>query len=190
MPVTMCQHPQALTLKRSASNMTIYYHNHHIIPRHMNGTDDPSNLIKVNVAMHAFLHKLLWEEHSNQYDYIAWKCLSGQITNEEANRLANVHYHIGRDPWNKGKKGVQQSTKKGQPRSDEEKKKISVGTKSAMVNGNRGGRKKGSVPWNKGKNGVQQSTRKGTKQSPCSDETKKKISEGVKKSNDKKKGEQ
>ena len=120
--------------------MTIYYHNHHIIPRHMNGTDDPSNLIKVNVAMHAFLHKLLWEEHSNQYDYIAWKCLSGQITNEEANRLANVHYHIGRDPWNKGKKGIQQST------------------------------------------------RKGTKQSPRSDETKNKISEGVKKSNDKKRG--
>ena len=157
--------------------MTIYYHKHHIIPRHMGGTDDPSNLIKVNIAMHAFLHKLLWKEHSNQYDYIAWKCLSGQITNEEANRLSNVHYHIGRDPWNKGKKGVQQSTKKGQSRSDEEKKKISVGTKSAMVNGNRGGRKKGSVPWNKG-----------TKQSPHSNEQKKKISEGVKKSNDKKRG--
>ena len=180
MPVTMRQHPQALTLKRSASNMTIYYHNHHIIPRHMNGTDDPSNLIKVNVAMHAFLHKLLWEEHSNQYDYIAWKCLSGQITNEEANRLANVHYHIGRDPWNKGKKGVQQSTKKGQPRSDEEKKTISEKTKEGMKKSNKKlGAPKGTVPWNKG-----------TKQSPHSDELKKKISEGVKKSNDKKKGEQ
>ena len=128
--------------------------------------------------MHAFLHKLLWKEHSNQYDYIAWKCLSGQITNEEANRLSNVHYHIGRDPWNKGKKGVQQSTKKGQSRSDEEKKKISVGTKEGMKKSNKKlGAPKGTVPWNKG-----------TKQSPHSNELKKKISEGVKKSNDKKRG--
>ena len=171
--------------------MTIYYHKHHIIPRHMGGTDDPSNLIKVNIAMHAFLHKLLWKEHSNQYDYIAWKCLSGQITNEEANRLSNVYYHIGRDPWNKGKKGVQQSTKKGQSRSDEEKKKISEKTKEGMKKSNKKlGAPKGTVPWNKGKKGIQQSTRKGTKQSPRSDETKNKISEGVKKSNDKKKGEQ
>jgi hypothetical protein len=62
----------------------------------MGGSDEPSNLIKVNTAMHAFLHKLLWEEHGSQYDYIAWKCLSGQITNEEANIMATKVANTGR----------------------------------------------------------------------------------------------
>jgi hypothetical protein len=72
----------------------IIYHNHHIIPRHMGGTDDPSNLIKVNIALHAFLHKLLWEEHGKWEDKIAWQMLSGQISSAEASnearRLANL----------------------------------------------------------------------------------------------------
>lgn len=67
--------------------MTIY-HKHHIIPRHMGGTDDPSNLIKVTVEQHALLHKKLWEDLGHQEDYIAWQCLSGQITMSEAKHLA------------------------------------------------------------------------------------------------------
>lgn len=56
----------------------IYMHKHHIIPKHMGGTDDPNNLLTVNVTLHAFLHKLLWEEHGNWQDLAAWKGLSGQ----------------------------------------------------------------------------------------------------------------
>ena len=67
-----------------------------MIPRHRGGTDEPSNLLKVNVKLHAFLHKLLWEESGEQYDFIAWKCLSGQITNEEANILATKAANTGR----------------------------------------------------------------------------------------------
>lgn len=83
--------------------MSIIYHKHHIIPKHMGGTDDPKNIIKVNTTMHAFLHKLLWEEHGNQYDFIAWKCLSGQITNEEANIMATRVANTGRK-WNEYQK--------------------------------------------------------------------------------------
>ena len=37
-------------------------HKHHIIPRHMGGTDEPSNLTPpISVALHAALHKDLWE---------------------------------------------------------------------------------------------------------------------------------
>jgi len=36
----------------------IIWHNHHIIPEHAGGTNDPSNLVRVNIAMHSFLHKL------------------------------------------------------------------------------------------------------------------------------------
>lgn len=62
----------------------IQWHIHHIIPKHMGGTDDPRNLIKVNIAMHAFLHKLLWEEHGHHYDRLAYESLSGQISNQSA----------------------------------------------------------------------------------------------------------
>ena len=128
----------------------IIYHKHHIVPRHMGGTDDSKNLIKVNTALHAFLHKLLWEEHGNQYDFIAWKCLSGQITNEEANILATKNANTGKHPWNKGKTGLQKSYRKGVPRTEEEKKKISEGTKIGMQKTTKKiGAPKGTIPWNK-----------------------------------------
>lgn len=116
----------------------------------MGGTDDPSNLLRVNTALHAFLHKMLWEQHGSEFDKIAWKCLTGQITNEEANIEATKTANTGRTPWNKGKEGVQSSTRKGKPRNEEEKKRIAEGTKKAME-GVECGRKKGCVPWNKGK---------------------------------------
>ena len=128
----------------------IIFHNHHIIPRHMGGTDEPSNLLKVNTALHAFLHKMLWEEHGSDYDKIAWKCLSGQITNEEANIQATKASNTGRTPWNKGKTGLQKSTRKGIPRTEEERKMISEGTKKAMI-GVKCGTPKGTEPWNKSK---------------------------------------
>ena len=46
------------------SSNTIY-HVHHIVPRHMGGTDDPSNLIKLTIEEHAEAHKKLWEKHGN-----------------------------------------------------------------------------------------------------------------------------
>jgi hypothetical protein len=49
----------------------------------MGGTDDPSNLVELTVEEHAEAHRLLWEEHGNVYDYIAWKGLSGDKTTSE-----------------------------------------------------------------------------------------------------------
>jgi len=64
------------------------YHNHHIIPRHMGGSDEPSNLIKLTIEEHAEAHRKLWEEHGKEEDNIAWRMLSGQITSAEATKLA------------------------------------------------------------------------------------------------------
>ena len=58
-------------------------HIHHIIPKHMGGTDDPSNLVKLTVRQHALAHKKLYEEHGREEDYLAWKGLSGQMKKEE-----------------------------------------------------------------------------------------------------------
>lgn len=38
-------------------------HKHHIIPRHMGGTDDPSNLVELTVEKHAEAHRQLYEQY-------------------------------------------------------------------------------------------------------------------------------
>ena len=43
-------------------------HTHHIIPKHMGGTDDPSNLIELTVRQHALAHKKLYEKHGKWQD--------------------------------------------------------------------------------------------------------------------------
>jgi hypothetical protein len=66
--------------------MTIY-HNHHIVPRHIGGTDEPSNIIKLTIEEHAEAHRLLFEQHGRWQDEMAWKALSGQIPYAEITRL-------------------------------------------------------------------------------------------------------
>lgn len=97
----------------------------------MGGTDEPSNLIELTVEEHALAHKILFEQYGRWQDEIAWRCLSGQITNAEANleatRKANSErmrgsgnhfygkthtkearqkiaaFRIGKPSWNAGK---------------------------------------------------------------------------------------
>jgi len=64
------------------------YHNHHIIPKHMGGSDDPSNILRVTVEEHAEIHKKLWEEHGRWQDLCAYKVLSKEIGQEEAVKIA------------------------------------------------------------------------------------------------------
>ena len=58
-------------------------HKHHIIPRHMGGTDDPSNLIELTPEEHAEAHRLLYEEHGHWQDRVAWIGLAGLATKAE-----------------------------------------------------------------------------------------------------------
>jgi len=58
-------------------------HKHHIIPRHMGGSDDPSNLIELSIEEHADAHRVLYETHRKHEDYVAWKNLSGQMKKED-----------------------------------------------------------------------------------------------------------
>jgi hypothetical protein len=63
-------------------------HIHHILPKYLGGTDDPSNLVELTVEEHAEAHRLLYKQHSNWQDYCAWQALSGRIGQEEALRMA------------------------------------------------------------------------------------------------------
>ena len=62
-------------------------HIHHIVPKYIGGTDDPSNLVELTVEEHAEAHRLLFEQYGNKQDYIAWQALSGRIGREEILRM-------------------------------------------------------------------------------------------------------
>jgi hypothetical protein len=85
-------------------------HKHHIIPKHMGGTDDPTNIIELSVKEHAEAHKLLWEQYGKEEDRIAWIGLSKTVGKEEiVSEICSLA----------GKKG------KGKPKSQEFKIKLS-----------------------------------------------------------------
>jgi hypothetical protein len=115
-------------------------HKHHIIPRHMGGTDDPSNLIELTIEEHAEAHRILWEEHGLWEDRIAWLGLAKLIGKEEILRevLSNrklkgipkpkgfgekIRKAIkGREPWNKGKTIGPYSMERNKANSEAQKK--------------------------------------------------------------------
>lgn len=59
-------------------------HIHHIKPKHMGGTNEPSNLVELTVEEHADAHLELFKQYGKEEDYIAWLALSGQISKQEA----------------------------------------------------------------------------------------------------------
>jgi hypothetical protein len=71
-------------------------HKHHIVPKHIGGSDDPSNLVELTVEEHANAHKELYESHGRWQDYIAWKTLSGQIGLDDAIQEARGAANRGR----------------------------------------------------------------------------------------------
>lgn len=150
--------------------MTIYTHIHHIIPKHMGGTDDSSNLVEVTVEQHALLHKQLWEDLGHQEDHIAWRCLSGQITNQEAIREA---VKLARQRY--------KGTKRG-PLSEEAKSNISNAKKGKKINYPKNRKSRSE----KDKKAVSEKMKGSSNHfhgKKHSDETKKKISDAVKKKN-------
>ena len=58
-------------------------HKHHIIPKHMGGSNEENNLIELTIEEHAEAHKKLYEEHGHWQDYLAWQGLSGLMSKEE-----------------------------------------------------------------------------------------------------------
>ena len=62
-------------------------HKHHIIPKHMGGSDNADNIVELTVEEHAEAHKKLYEQHGHWQDYCAWQALSGRIGQEEILRM-------------------------------------------------------------------------------------------------------
>ena len=62
-------------------------HKHHIIPKHMGVTDDPSNLIELTREEHDQAHMKLYEEFGKREDLGAYYLITGQT--DEAAKIAS-----------------------------------------------------------------------------------------------------
>lgn len=57
---------------------TFYTEKHHVLPRHANGSDDLSNLVKLTYDDHAIAHYIRWFVYKNENDKIAYQVMMGQ----------------------------------------------------------------------------------------------------------------
>jgi hypothetical protein len=58
-------------------------HKHHVLPRHAGGTNDKSNLLLCSVSVHAYLHRIRYITHGDEYDRIAYLGLEKTIGKDE-----------------------------------------------------------------------------------------------------------
>jgi hypothetical protein len=146
--------------------MTKGIHKHHLKPRHLGGTNDPSNLLEVTVDEHALIHEARWYAYHQWQDYVAWKALSGQIGKEEIQFLKNSLAHKDfaawpkgkkRGPWTEERKKAHSLILKGKPKPPgfgEKLRQANLGKKRPWLSEwniiNKPGFKKGYTPWNKG----------------------------------------
>jgi len=59
-------------------------HTHHLLPKHMGGTDDESNLVHdVEITRHAMFHFANWQLWRKHEDWVAWRGLVRFMSTEE-----------------------------------------------------------------------------------------------------------
>lgn len=104
----------------------------------MGGTDDPSNLVLLSVKEHAEAHRLLYEKHGKQEDFVAWKMLSGKTEEAEATRIElakdGFQKFIKSDSSVDWKKNISDSLK-GKIQSEQSRTKRSISLKQAYAEG-------------------------------------------------------
>jgi hypothetical protein len=59
------------------------FHEHHLTPRHAGGSDTDDNKVRVSVVRHAMFHFARWQLYGEKGDFVAWKCLTGQLEGSE-----------------------------------------------------------------------------------------------------------
>lgn len=83
-------------------------HNHHLVPKHLGGSDDLSNImLGISVTRHAMFHFANWQLWGSKRDWIAYRCLVGTIDKEKTIEIVLS---------NAGKKGGQVAKESGQLR--------------------------------------------------------------------------
>jgi hypothetical protein len=118
-------------------------HWHHIIPEHIGGTDDPSNLVELTIEEHSEAHRVLYETYGRLEDKMAWMGLSKMISTQDIIQTLMTLNNPSKRPEERAyisqrMKGNKNASGK---KSEEHKRKIGLANK---------GKLKGRVPWNKG----------------------------------------
>lgn len=80
-----------------------FSYKHHIIPRHewrrrfgnLKGFNSSDNTVLLSLEQHIQAHQLLFELFGCEYDRVAYLAMSGQVTHEEASRIAGTVSNIG-----------------------------------------------------------------------------------------------
>ena len=85
--------------------MTKTLHKHHIVPKHMGGSDDSSNLVELTIEEHAEAHRVLYEKYGRWQDELAWKGLAGMLSTEECIQRSLSEAGKKGGATHKGKKG-------------------------------------------------------------------------------------
>jgi len=107
--------------------MTIY-HNHHIVPKHVGGTDHPSNIIRLTAEEHSLIHLELYEKFGRDEDRWAYVVLSVRkdidMSGENSPRWGRKHSEKTKKKMSMAKIG-----KLGKKHSEESKQKMSAARK-------------------------------------------------------------
>jgi hypothetical protein len=109
-------------------------HIHHIIPKHMGGTDEKNNLIEVTIEEHAELHRQLWKEFAHWEDELAWKGLSKMISKQEIISKVISETHKGKKVSEDTRKKMSEASPwKGKKRSKDTIQKMSEARKGKKL---------------------------------------------------------
>lgn len=133
-----------LIAKARANPPAGYCEVHHIVPRCLGGTDDPSNLIRLSARQHFVAHLLLAKAHGGKMIYAAWRMKNGgRHTNKEYEWLRQKHSNQMAEKWRGNQLG------RGRIKSQDERDAIAARFRGHRHNVGRvqsaGGRKKKSL---------------------------------------------
>lgn len=108
----------------------VYYELHHIVPRHMGGSNDSSNLVLLTFREHVLAHYMLWRIHNKNGDKLMFLLRSNQT--EEAQRL---RVKMAVESNRNGGKGFTNWTGDKHPMKNPNNVKRSIETKRNKYNG-------------------------------------------------------
>lgn len=105
-----------------------YHERHHILPRCLGGDDTTDNLIDLYAREHFIAHKLLAKENPDNHSLIyAWSCMAFP------NNSVQDRYELTPEEYEEARMALSEA-RKGKPRSEEVKRKVSEKAKERYKN--------------------------------------------------------
>lgn len=138
------------TRKIRIPDSSVYYEQHHIIPRSMGGDNSPENIVKLTAREHFLAHWMLWRIHKNRQMAFAF-CSMTRSNNRQKRKFSSIGYQEAREALSLSMKGnsngsgtrsietreKMSNSQKGIKKSEQHKLKNSI---SHMGNSNRKGK--------------------------------------------------